>query len=77
MIINGTNGTIGITGGGDGIKQTLATAVGDGLKDAQAVYVAARIYNSGSFTLGQDLGAGAATASYSSDIANRLLGFAF
>lgn len=78
MISDGTNGTEGITGGGDGLKQTLAQATGtDKLADAQAVYVAARIYNSGSYTVGTDLGAGAATASYASDIANRLLGLAF
>lgn len=77
MITDGTNGTLGITGGGDGLMQTLAQAATDGLKDAQAVYAAARIYNSGSYVVGTDLGAGAATASYASDIANRLMGLAF
>ncbi|TVY47565.1 hypothetical protein LOCC1_G001726 [Lachnellula occidentalis] len=78
MLMDGTNGTVGLVGGGDGIKQTLAQAIKQGGKDAQATYIAARIYNSGSYTFGTDLGGGqAATASYASDIANRLLGLAF
>ncbi|TVY43600.1 hypothetical protein LSUB1_G000525 [Lachnellula subtilissima] len=78
MIMDGTNGTVGLVGGGDGIKQTLAQAITEGGKDAQATYIAARIYNSGSYTFGTDLGGGqAATASYASDIANRLLGLSF
>lgn len=77
MITDGTSGTVGITGGGDGLVQTLAQAAADGTSDAQAAYIAARIYNSGSYTVGTDLGAGAATSSYASDIANRLLGVAF
>lgn len=77
MITDGTAGTNGITGGGDGLKQTLAQATADKLTDAQAVYVAAKIYNSGSYVVGSDLSANAATASYASDVANRLLGVAF
>ncbi|RDL36857.1 uncharacterized protein BP5553_06209 [Venustampulla echinocandica] len=71
MIAEGTTGT----NGGAGLKGTLAQAVGMGAKDATAVYVAARIYNSGSYP-GGDLAASAATACYASDIANLLVGFA-
>ena len=74
MIRDGTAGTESIPGGGDGLQQTLAKAAAFGT-DAQAVYVAARIYNSGSYISGA-LEDNAATACYSSDIANYLLGFA-
>jgi hypothetical protein len=74
MIIDGTSGTASIANGGDGLQQTLQKAAAFG-KDAQAVYIAARIYNSGSFTSGA-LEVNAATACYSSDIANLLVGFA-
>jgi hypothetical protein len=77
MIMDGTNGTVGITGGGDGLVQTLAQATGDKLTDAQAFYAAAKIYNSGSYTPGSNLSVSAATSSYASDVANRLLGVAF
>lgn len=72
MISEGTTGT----SAGDGLKGTLAQATGKGAKDATAVYVAARIYNSGSYP-GGDLAAAAATPCYATDIANRLSGFAF
>ncbi|EPE36045.1 hypothetical protein GLAREA_05383 [Glarea lozoyensis ATCC 20868] len=74
MIMDGTAGTEAILRGGDGLQQTLQKAAAFG-KDAQAVYVAARIYNSGSYVSGA-LEDNAATACYSSDIANYLLGFA-
>jgi hypothetical protein len=74
MIMDGTAGTESIPRGGDGLQQTLQKAAAFG-KDAQAVYVAARIYNSGSYVSGA-LEDNAATACYSSDIANYLLGFA-
>ncbi|TVY33480.1 hypothetical protein LSUB1_G009005, partial [Lachnellula subtilissima] len=74
MVSDGVAGT----GGGDGLQQTLAQATGSavGARDAQAVYIAARIYNTAGFTKGQDLGGGS-TASYASDVANRLLGLCF
>jgi hypothetical protein len=74
MIVDGTSGTASIANGGDGLQQTLQKAAAFGT-DAQAVYVAARIYNSGSFVSGK-LEVDAATACYSSDIANLLVGFA-
>lgn len=70
MIQDGTAGTAS----GDGLQQTLQKAAAFG-KDATAVYVAARIYNSGSYH-GGALEANAATACYASDIANLLRGFA-
>ena len=65
MIQDGTGGT----SSGDGLKQ--------GLSGSQAidVYKAARIYNSGSLDPTGDLAANGATPCYSSDIANRLIGF--
>ncbi|KAI9648533.1 hypothetical protein NHQ30_003168 [Ciborinia camelliae] len=75
MIEDGTAGTLGQVGGGDGLQQCLVQS-GDGTT-AQGAYVAARIYNSGSYTKGTDLGAPLwGTSCYASDIANRLLGWA-
>ncbi|TVY37675.1 hypothetical protein LOCC1_G008023 [Lachnellula occidentalis] len=79
MLMDGTNGTLDVKGGGDGLKQTLATAEGLGAKagSAQAAYWSSRIYNSGSYdgkkaledpTLG-------ATADYCDMMANRLIGW--
>lgn len=65
MIKDGTEGT----DKGDGLKQGLT---GD---DAEAVYKAARIYNSGSPDASGDLAANGATPCYCSDVANRLIGF--
>ncbi|KAG9236483.1 putative copper transport protein CTR2 [Amylocarpus encephaloides] len=48
MIQDGTAGTTA----GDGLKQTLEAAVAKGASDATAVYVAARIYNSGNYNGG-------------------------
>lgn len=71
MIKDGTMGTHDVPGGGDGLQQTLQQA---GCDDVSKYYKAARIYNSGSIS-GEDLGAGAATHCYASDIANRLTGW--
>jgi hypothetical protein len=57
---------------GDGLKQLLEVAKGDG---AQKFYQAARMYNSGSLDSSGNLGLGVATHCYSSDIANRLTGW--
>ena len=70
MIQDGVMGTAA----GDGSVQTLSQAVTKGGSGAQAFYMAARIYNSGSVVQG-DLGAGVATHCYASDIANRLTGW--
>ncbi|KAH8602721.1 putative muramidase [Bisporella sp. PMI_857] len=68
MIKDGAEGTAH----GDGLKQCLAKANG---KDATAYYIAARIYNTGSYP-GGDLGKPVTgTACYSSDVANRLTGW--
>lgn len=70
MIKDGTSGTAA----GDGLKQTLAKS---GAKDAQAVYIAARIYNSGSYPAGTALeDTLSVQGCYSSDIANVMIGFA-
>jgi LysM repeat protein len=53
---------------GDGLKQTLAQGGGNW-------FAAARIYNSGSIDPSGRLEAGGATHCYSSDIANRLIGW--
>uniref|UniRef100_A0A093VA56 Rare lipoprotein A n=1 Tax=Talaromyces marneffei PM1 TaxID=1077442 RepID=A0A093VA56_TALMA len=72
MIEDGTTGTAD----GDGLKQLLDQAVSRyGASGATEYYVAARMYNSGSVAPGGNLGQGGATACYSSDIANRLLGW--
>jgi hypothetical protein len=72
MIEDGTAGT----SSGDGIEQTLAQAEAYlGVSTAQAVYAAARIYNSGSADYANlDDGLGS-TACYASDVANRLTGW--
>lgn len=69
MIREGTAGT----SQGDGLVQTLEQAGGD---DASRYYRAARIYNSGSIAEDGDLADTLATRCYSSDIANRLTGWA-
>ncbi|KAM3535658.1 hypothetical protein MY4038_001137 [Beauveria bassiana] len=68
MIEDGVNGTAD----GDGLKQLLAKAGGSG---AATYYRAARMYNSGSIDPSGDLEKGIATHCYSSDIANRLVGW--
>jgi len=65
------DGVVG-TAAGDGLKQLLDAATGDG---AQKFYQAARMYNSGSIDPSGNLGLGVATHCYSSDIANRLTGW--
>jgi LysM repeat protein len=70
MIRDGVAGTAA----GDGLVQTMKQAPGSG---AARYYGAARIYNSGSIAPSGDLGAGIATKCYSSDIANRLLGWVY
>lgn len=70
MIQDGTTGTAS----GSGLKQLLASLSTTG---AQAVYQAARLYNSGSIPSDGNLSEGGATSSYSSDIANRLTGCVF
>ncbi|KAJ2982947.1 hypothetical protein NQ176_g1050 [Zarea fungicola] len=68
MIQDGTNGTPS----GDGLKQILAQVGGSG---AAQFYKASRVYNSGSIAASGLLQDGIATHCYSSDIANRLLGW--
>jgi hypothetical protein len=68
MIEDGVAGTAA----GDGLKQLLDAATGDGV---QKFYQAARMYNSGSLDPSGNLGLGVATHCYSSDIANRLTGW--
>ncbi|KAI9801374.1 MAG: hypothetical protein M1825_003353 [Sarcosagium campestre] len=58
----------------DGAKTLSSYVQGD--IDAKTYYQAARRYNSGSIDPSGDLGAGVATHCYSSDIANRLTGWA-
>jgi hypothetical protein len=73
MILEGTAGT----DAGDGLANCINQASGEGASGAQAFYWAARIYNTGSYTAGSDLGAPKyGTACYSTDVANRLLGWA-
>ncbi|KAJ6785975.1 hypothetical protein PWT90_06270 [Aphanocladium album] len=68
MIEDGVNGTPS----GDGLKQLLAKAGGNG---PTAYYKAARMYNSGSIATSGNLQDGIATHCYASDIANRLIGW--
>jgi hypothetical protein len=68
MITDGVAGT----SSGDGLKQCIAES---GASDVSQYYKAARIYNSGSIDSSGNLGAGIATHCYSSDIANRLIGW--
>ncbi|KAL7908477.1 hypothetical protein GGI35DRAFT_486544 [Trichoderma velutinum] len=70
MIQDGTTGT----SSGSGLQQLLSSLSTSG---AQKVYQAARLYNSGSIPSNGDLSGPGATPSYSSDIANRLLGCVF
>lgn len=71
MIKDGVEGTLDISGGGDGLVQTIQQA---GCDDVSKYYKAARIYNSGSIT-GNDLSLGVATHCYAADVANRLTGW--
>ncbi|KAK6612221.1 hypothetical protein H4I96_01434 [Botrytis cinerea] len=74
MIIDGTVGTWGVPGGGDGLQQCLAQSGSP--NTAYGFYAAARIYNSGRHAPGSDLGAPEwGTSCYASDVANRLLGW--
>lgn len=73
MITDGTAGT----SSGDGLQQTFAATSGVlGNTDAQAVYAAARMYNSGSVNYGNLNDGITSTACYSVDVANRLTGWA-
>lgn len=60
------------TDSGDGLKQLLEKAKGQG---SQKYYEVARMYNSGSIDASGNLGMGVATHCYCSDIANRLTGW--
>lgn len=68
MISDGTQGT----SNGIGLVGAMAEA---GSSGAQQFYRASRIYNSGSTSPDGVLEENAATATYCSDIANRLLGW--
>lgn len=68
MIRDGTAGT----DAGDGLAAVINQA---GAFDVSAFYKAARLYNSGSIDPSGKLEAGGATHCYSSDIANRLVGW--
>ncbi|KAL3465735.1 hypothetical protein BJX64DRAFT_252330 [Aspergillus heterothallicus] len=68
-----TDGTVG-TSDGDGLVACLKQAGGTG--DVANYYRAARIYNSGSIDASGNLGRGIATHCYSSDVGNRLTGWA-
>ncbi|KAK7751731.1 hypothetical protein SLS62_006392 [Diatrype stigma] len=73
MITDGTAGTAS----GDGLQQTLAaTTASIGTSDAQAVYAAARMYNSGSVNYSNLNDGITSTACYAVDVANRLTGWA-
>ena len=77
MIMDGTAGT----SAGDGLKQLMAKAKSDhkATEMSQQAYIAMRLYNSGDNSLASsdNLSVGGATSSYSSDIANRLIGHVF
>ncbi|KAF2019276.1 carbohydrate-binding module family 50 protein [Aaosphaeria arxii CBS 175.79] len=63
-------------GVGLGLEFGLTQALGQaGCDDVSKYYKAARIYNSGSLPQGGNLGSGIATHCYSTDIANRLVGW--
>lgn len=72
-----SEGVVG-TAAGDGLAQTLNRATGPtyGLQCAMAFYGAARLYNSGSIDASGCFEKGIATHCYTSDIANRLTGWA-
>jgi len=67
--------------GGSGLQQELQKAPSlGGSSTSQNVYIAARLYNSGdySYNTGDNLSNPPdGTASYSSDIADRLIGYVF
>lgn len=71
MIKDGTNGVSG-GAGGPGLADLIKQA---GTSDDSKYYIAARMYNSGSVAAGGNLGAGGATHCYSTDVANRLIGW--
>ncbi|KAF7195665.1 hypothetical protein HII31_02983 [Pseudocercospora fuligena] len=69
MIKDGTDGT------GEGTTSLTAALAKAGTSDVSKYYKAARIYNSGSVDVSGLLQDGVATHCYSSDVANRLLGW--
>ena len=72
MITDGTSGTAS----GPGLVKNMQDAVSAGGDvDPAKYYRTARIYNSGSWSEGGDLVAGGPTATYASDVANRLTGW--
>ncbi|EHL02306.1 hypothetical protein M7I_1649 [Glarea lozoyensis 74030] len=77
MVMDGTAGTKA----GDGLKQLMSKAkeLHKATEMSMQAYVAMRLYNSGENSLveSNDLSVGGATSSYSSDIANRLIGYVF
>ncbi|KAL9107169.1 MAG: hypothetical protein Q9227_007869 [Pyrenula ochraceoflavens] len=70
MITDGTSGTKD----GPGLQQLLGQASDNG-GQGQKTYAAARLYNSGAIDKSKKLEAGIATHCYSTDIANRLMGW--
>ena len=70
QILDGTNGTIW----GPGLKQDFAQ---QGDTGSQGYYRTARLYNGGSLEASGDLEGPCCTTSYASDIANRLVGWAY
>jgi hypothetical protein len=75
MVLEGTNGTET----SDGLLQLLEKPDASGAKanssDVSRFYRAARWYNGGGIDPSGDLGKGCCTASFASDIANRLTGW--
>ena len=75
MILDGTNGTET----SDGLLQLLEKPDASGREanssDVSRFYRAARWYNGGGIDPSGDLGKGCCTASFASDIANRLTGW--
>ena len=73
MCKDGIEGTGSSASAGPGLKQLIQKA---GSSGAEALYRAARMYNSGSIAADGNLSdANGATACYVSDVANRLLGW--
>lgn len=74
MIREGTAGT----SSGEGLAELINTASKQGATGTGLpFYAAARLYNTGSWTMGSDLGKPKyGTACYSTDVANRLMGWA-
>lgn len=70
MVHDGVGGTVS----GWGLKQTIANS-GATLGSAASYYRGARVYNSGSVAASGRLEDGIATHCYSSDVANRVLGW--